>query len=226
MLTGNIFETTGMPNCAGTATVTRLEIERMGLWVADLLSDQQLAAAAERYNAKVALNKQFLLSLHALRLVCSVHGPEERGPTPLHPGAPPLGGPSSSASSTRRLKVCRLATPSPIPSPSSHPSLPHPPPIPPLPSLHCRLYSSCASGRPALQRLPSGRRPRFLRSLSLRLASVSPPPQLYGPLAFTAAATIRLTSASVIGRSISCCLSCTHPISYVYIILCDVPPIE
>ena len=58
MLTGNIFETTGMPNCAGTATVTRLEIERMGLWVADLLSDQQLAAAAERYNAKVALNKQ------------------------------------------------------------------------------------------------------------------------------------------------------------------------
>ena len=133
MLTGNIFETTGMPNCAGTATVTRLEIERMGLWVADLLSDQQLAAAAERYNAKVALNKQFLLSLHALRLVCSVHGPEERGPTPLHPGGPPLGGPSSSASSTRRLKVCRLATPSPIPSPSSHPSLPHPSPsLPPL----------------------------------------------------------------------------------------------
>ena len=73
MLTGNIFETTGMPNCAGTATVTRLEIERMGLWVADLLSDQQLAAAAERYNAKVALNKQFLLSLHALRLVWMNH---------------------------------------------------------------------------------------------------------------------------------------------------------
>ena len=62
-----------------------------------------------------------------------VHGPEERGPTPLHPAPPPLGGPSSSASSTRRLKVCRLATPSPIPSPSSHPSLPHPSPsLPPL----------------------------------------------------------------------------------------------
>ena len=177
MLTGNIFETTGMPNCAGTATVTRLEIERMGLWVADLLSDQQLAAAAERYNAKVALNKQFLLSLHALRLVCSVHGPEERGPTPLHPGGPPLGGSSSSASSARRLKVCRLATPSPIPSPSSFlPPIP-PPSLPCPPSIVDWYSSTCASGRAALQRLPSGRRPRFLRSLSLRLASVSPPPQ-------------------------------------------------
>ena len=52
----------------------------------------------------------------------------ERGPTPLHPGGPPLGGPTSSASSTRRLQVCRIATPSPIPSPSSHPSLSHPAP--------------------------------------------------------------------------------------------------
>ena len=55
------------------------------------------------------------------------------GSNPSPPRAPPLGGPSSSASSTRRLKVCRLATPSPIPSPSSHPSLPHPSPsLPPL----------------------------------------------------------------------------------------------
>ena len=33
---------------------------------------------------------------------------------------------------------CHLATPSPIPSPSSHPSLTHPSPIPPLPSHHPR----------------------------------------------------------------------------------------
>ena len=51
--------------------------------MADLLSDPQLAVAAERYHAKVALNKQFLVSLQALRLVCGVHGPEERGPTAL-----------------------------------------------------------------------------------------------------------------------------------------------
>ena len=63
-------------------------------------------------------------------------GAGERGPTPLHPGGPPLGGPSSSASSTRRFKVCRLATPSPIPSPSSHPSLP----LPPLPSMPLRCH--------------------------------------------------------------------------------------
>ena len=55
------------------------------------------------------------------------------GSNPSPPRGPPSGGPSSSASSTRRLKVCRLATPSPIPSPSSHPSLPHPSPtLPPL----------------------------------------------------------------------------------------------
>ena len=65
-----------------------------------------------------------------------VQGAGERGLTPLHPGGPPLGGPTSSASSTRQLQVCHIATPSPIPSPSSHPSLPHPSPIPPLPSLH------------------------------------------------------------------------------------------
>ena len=33
---------------------------------------------------------------------CAPPGRGERGPTPLHPGAPPLGGPTSSASSTRR----------------------------------------------------------------------------------------------------------------------------
>ena len=65
-----------------------------------------------------------------------VQGAGERGLTPLHPGGPPLGGPTSSASSTRQLQVCHIATPSPIPSPSSHPSLTHPSPIPPLPSLH------------------------------------------------------------------------------------------
>ena len=64
-----------------------------------------------------------------------VRGAGERGPTPLHPGGSPLGGPISSASSTPRFKVCRIATPSPIPSTSSHPSLPHPSPsLPPCPS--------------------------------------------------------------------------------------------
>jgi hypothetical protein len=63
------------------------------------------------------------------RAVCRRKALEgERGPTPLHPGGPPLGGPTSSASLTRRLQVCRIATPSPIPSPSSHPSLSHPAP--------------------------------------------------------------------------------------------------
>jgi hypothetical protein len=53
--------------------LTRLEIETMGLWLADLLSDSQLAAAVERYNAKIALNKQFLVPLAGLRLVWMNH---------------------------------------------------------------------------------------------------------------------------------------------------------
>ena len=58
-----------------------------------------------------------------------------RGVQPLSTQGAPSWGPSSSASSTRRIKVCRIATPSPIPSPSSHPSLPHPSPsLPPCPS--------------------------------------------------------------------------------------------
>mmetsp|Transcript_21116 Transcript_21116/g.47348 ORF Transcript_21116/g.47348 Transcript_21116/m.47348 type:complete len:80 (-) Transcript_21116:159-398(-) len=32
----------------------------------------------------------------------------KRGPTPLHPAPPPLGGPTSSASSTRRFKEWRF----------------------------------------------------------------------------------------------------------------------
>ena len=89
----------------------------------------------------------------------------ERGPTPLHPGGPPLGGPTSSASSTRRLQVCRIATPSPIPSPSSHPSLPFPPSMP----LPCHR----ASPRPH----PAPRHPLGM-SLFLRPPSLSSLPSL------------------------------------------------
>ena len=45
----------------------------MGLWVTDLLSDAQLAAAAERYHAMVAPNKQFLIQLGNLRQVWTNH---------------------------------------------------------------------------------------------------------------------------------------------------------
>ena len=89
----------------------------------------------------------------------------ERGPTPLHPGGPSLGGPTSSASSTRRLQVCRIATPSPIPSPSSHPSLPFPPSMP----LPCHR----ASPRPH----PAPRHPLGM-SLFLRPPSLSSLPSL------------------------------------------------
>ena len=62
-----------------------------------------------------------------------VQGAGERGLTPLHPGGPPLGGPSSSTSSTRRRQV-------PPSYPFSHPisflsSIPPPSlPFPPCPS--------------------------------------------------------------------------------------------
>ena len=94
-----------------------------------------------------------------------VQGAGERGLTPLHPGGPPLGGPTSSASSTRRLQVCRIATPSPIPSPSSHPSLPFPPSMP----LPCHR----ASPRPH----PAPRHPLGM-SLFLRPPSLSSLPSL------------------------------------------------
>ena len=78
----------------------------------------------------------------------------ERGPTPLHPGGPPLGGPTSSASSTRRLQVCRIATPSPIPSPSSHPSLTHPSPSR-LRRCHCIDAIACPHFSQRARRLAS-----------------------------------------------------------------------
>ena len=94
-----------------------------------------------------------------------VQGAGERGLTPLHPGGPPLGGPTSSASSTRQLQVCHIATPSPIPSPSSHPSLPFPPSMP----LPCHR----ASPRPH----PAPRHPLGM-SLFLRPPSLSSLPSL------------------------------------------------
>ena len=57
----------------GTQSATRLDIEKMGLWVTDLLSDAQLAAAAERYNASIPQNKQFLVPITTLRMVWMNH---------------------------------------------------------------------------------------------------------------------------------------------------------
>ena len=57
----------------GTPSATRLDIEKMGLWVTDLLSDAQLAAAAERYHASNPQNKQFLVPFMTLRQVWTNH---------------------------------------------------------------------------------------------------------------------------------------------------------
>ena len=57
----------------GTQSATRLDIEKMGLWVTDLLSDAQLAAAAERYNASIPQNKQFLVAITTLRMTWMNH---------------------------------------------------------------------------------------------------------------------------------------------------------
>ena len=57
----------------GTQSATRLDIEKMGLWVTDLLSDAQLAAAAERYHASNPQNKQFLVPFMTLRQVWTNH---------------------------------------------------------------------------------------------------------------------------------------------------------
>ena len=69
----HILEHFGIHLCAGAQTLTRLNIESMGVWVTDLLSDTQLAAAAERYNAMVPLNKQFMIPIADVRRVFMNH---------------------------------------------------------------------------------------------------------------------------------------------------------
>ena len=63
------------PMRTGTQSATRLDIEKMGLWVTDLLSDAQLAAAAERYNASIPQNKQFLVPLGCVNCALTVFQP-------------------------------------------------------------------------------------------------------------------------------------------------------
>lgn len=46
---------------------TRPEIEAMGLWVVDLLSEAQLAAAADRFHSTSAQNRQFLVPMELVR---------------------------------------------------------------------------------------------------------------------------------------------------------------
>ena len=61
--------------CTGNQSATRLDIEKMGLWVTDLLSDAQLAAAAERYHASIPLTKQFLVPLGCVNCALTVFQP-------------------------------------------------------------------------------------------------------------------------------------------------------
>ena len=63
------------PMRTGTPSATRLDIEKMGLWVTDLLSDAQLAAAAERYHASIPLTKQFLVPLGCVNCALTVFQP-------------------------------------------------------------------------------------------------------------------------------------------------------
>ena len=46
---------------AGLNTATSAEIESMGLWLVDLMSEAQLAAAAERYHSTIAAETQFMV---------------------------------------------------------------------------------------------------------------------------------------------------------------------
>ena len=46
---------------------TRAEIESMGLWIVDLMSEAQLAAAAERYHSTSAPDTHFMVPLTELR---------------------------------------------------------------------------------------------------------------------------------------------------------------
>ena len=97
------------------------------------------------------------------------------------------------------MQVCRIATPSPIPSPSSHPSLTHPLPFPP--SMHFPCHRASPRPHPA-PRHPLGMS-FFLRPPSLSsLSSLPSLPSLPSAIAVVVWGEVgRGTRWSRVGRS-------------------------